>query len=160
MGIVSSSIDNVNRKSWFLENTFLWVDISIDITHKMLFFNICNVSVNFTNWKLKKRLYINIKVLHIILWEELIGEKEFAVITLNPNNETWIIYVSFLISSDLDLEIHFSWIAQIVFLNTNKTLTSVHFESTNFVDICFINLATKLLEHIKINNYTIDLVED
>ena len=49
---------------------------------------------------------------------------------------------------------------QIAALVANKALTSIPTKYFDFVDIFFLELASKFLEHIEINNYAIKLVHD
>lgn len=42
-------VGNKNKKSSFFEETFLLADISINITHKMLFPTLSNIEINFTD---------------------------------------------------------------------------------------------------------------
>ena len=49
---------------------------------------------------------------------------------------------------------------QIAYLKVDKALTKVPSKYTDFTDVFSPKLAAKLQEHIKINNYTIELVED
>ncbi len=50
--------------------------------------------------------------------------------------------------------------AQIAHLKENEAPSKVLNEYANFVDVFFPKLAVELLEHIGINNYTIELIND
>ncbi len=49
---------------------------------------------------------------------------------------------------------------QIVYLKVDEALSKVVSEYANFADVFFPKLATELLEHTRINDHTIELVED
>lgn len=63
-----------------------------------------------------------------------------------------MIHIIFLASFD----VHFFRQAQIALLKADKTLISTPSEYVDFANIFFSDLAAKLLEYIKINNYTIN----
>ena len=50
--------------------------------------------------------------------------------------------------------------AQIAYLKADKAPIKVPNKYTDFADIFSLKLTTKLLEHIRINNHTIELVDD
>ena len=50
--------------------------------------------------------------------------------------------------------------AQIAYLKANEASTKVSIKSTDFADVFLLKLAIELLKHMKINNYTILLVDD
>lgn len=75
----------------------------MDIIFGMFFFTLSNVKVNFNNCKLKWRLYITMKALLTTRRVKPVGKKEFTIAALDPEDETFIVYVAFIISSSLDL---------------------------------------------------------
>lgn len=92
-------------------------------------------------------------------WMELVEIKKLATVALDSNDKTFIVYIVFLTSSDLSLEIYPSFRAQIAFLKANKDLTSNLSKYINFANIIFKDLTVKLLEHTRINDYAIDLIK-
>lgn len=90
---------------------------------------------------------------------KLIGKKEFAAVVLDPNNETFVIHIAFLVGSDLGLEVHLSRIAQLASLKADEILIFVSSKYADFAEVFSKNLAVKLPEHININNYAINLVK-
>lgn len=52
MVIASFSVEEKEERSCFFEETFLLVDISMDITLEMLFFILINVEIDFVDWDL------------------------------------------------------------------------------------------------------------
>lgn len=134
-------------------------DTSIDITFRISFITLSNVKVNFTNQKLNWRLYIIVKTFPIMRQVELVKKKEFVITTLDLNNETFVVYIAFLISFNLGLEIYLFQKAQIAFLKFDEAFTSGFFKYTDFMDIFFKDLAAKLLKYNRYINYTIGLVE-
>ncbi len=80
-------------------------------------------------------------------------------IALDPEYEAFLIYVA-VFSVDSSDEMHPSKRAQIAHLKVDKTPSKVPTEYADFVDIFLPKLATELLEHTKINNHAIKLVDD
>ena len=87
---------------------------------------------------------------------ELIRKKEFTIVALNLENETFIIHVA---SISLDSDVHLIQRAQIVLLKINKACISIFSKYANFVDIFSKNLAAKLPEYTRIYDYIINLIK-
>lgn len=81
-------------------------DITIDILFRIAFLTLSNIKVNFINQKLKWRLYTITKTLITTKQVKLIEKKEFIATASDLDDETFIMYVTFLISSNLDVEVH------------------------------------------------------
>lgn len=99
-------VDNKDRKSWFLEETFLLVNINIDIVFRIFFFNLNNIEINFIDQKLKKRLYHTAKTLSTSRWVKLVRKKEFIVVAFNLDNKIFIVYIAFFTNINLGLEVY------------------------------------------------------
>lgn len=82
------------------------VDIKIEFVPGIFFFIISNLEVNFINEKLKWRLYTIAKIFFTTKQMKRIRKKEFAIVALDLHDETFIIYVAFLISFYLGLNVH------------------------------------------------------
>lgn len=67
-----------------------------------------------------------------------------------------IVYITFI---SQNFNIYFFYKAQIVYLKVDKAFTFVLLNYANFVNIFFKKLITKLLNYIKTNNYTINLIK-
>lgn len=72
----------------------------MNIAFGILFLTLNNIQIDFDNWKLKWELYTPAKVLPTIYKVELVRKKEFATTTLNLDDETFIVYVTSIFSSD------------------------------------------------------------
>lgn len=88
---------------------------------------------------------------------ELVERKDFIIIAFNPENKVFVVYVIFLAS--LDSDIHSYGKAELVFLFTKKAFITILSKYANFINIFSPKYATKLLNHTKINNDLIDLVD-
>ena len=92
------------------------------------------------------------------------GKKEFAVIVLNPESETFVVYVvslSFEASPSSSLfDIHPSHKPQASGLIAKEALTKVSTKYSDFVDVFSPDLVSKLPEHTGINGHAIELVDD
>lgn len=157
MIITSFLIEDKERISCFFEETFLLADTSMEVVLRTLFLTLSLVKIDFTSQYFNWRTYITTKVLPIMRHVKLIGKKKFVAITLNLNNEAFIIvHVAFI---DKDSDVHLLYRAQIAVLKTDKTSISILSKYSDFAGVFFKKLVAKLLEYIKINNYTIDLIE-
>ncbi len=87
------------------------------------------------------------------------GKKELAVTTLDLKYETFVIHIAVL-SIDSSDEVYPSKKAQIAHLKADEAPTKVPSKYTYFADVFSPKLAIELLQHMKINNYTIELVDD
>ena len=91
---------------------------------------------------------------------KLIGKKKFASTALDQGYETFIVYVAFLESPSQESDVHPFCRAQIAALVVNESLTSIPIKYSDFADVFSPELASKLLKHIGINDYAIELVDD
>ena len=149
-------MDKANRVRFF-EETFLVANVNPDIVFRMLFLILSSADVNFSGWKLRRRTYTIKKALSTTKRVELVGKKEFAAATLDPEHETYVVHVASLSSTLLD--VHPSRRPQISGLIAEEASTKVPDKYANFADIFFLDLASKLPKYTGINNYAIELVD-
>lgn len=89
----------------------------------------------------------------------LIEKNEFAIASLDPKHETFVVQIAALnISFNSGNKMYSLRRAQIAHLKANKAQTKVFSKYTDFEDVFSSKLAAKLLEHMGINNYAIKLV--
>lgn len=86
---------------------------------------------------------------------ELIKKKEFAAVAFDPNNETFVVYIVFLVNSD----IHLFCRAQIASLIQDETSKAVLAEYINFANIFCLDLGAELQKYTRINDHPIILVK-
>lgn len=91
---------------------------------------------------------------------ELVRIKKFVVVVFDLDNKIFVVYIVLYTSFDLGLEVHPFYKTRIASLKADKTLISVLSKYTAFVNIFSKDLVVKLLKYIRINNYTINLIED
>lgn len=72
-----------------------------------------------------------------------VGKKKFAAIVLDLNDKICLVYVAFLASSNLSLEIHPSLKAQIASWKTDKAHTFILFKFAAFAKGFFKDLVVK-----------------
>ena len=82
-----------------------------------------------------------------------------AVTALDFEYKTFIIHIAAL-SVDSGNKIHPSKKAQIAHLKVDEAPFKVPSKYVDFVDVFLPKLAAKLLDHTRINNYAIKLVDD
>ena len=94
------------------------------------------------------------------------GKKKFAAITLDPESETFVIYIVSLSSdvspssSSLGLDIHPFRRPQISDLIAKEAITKVLVKYLDFTDVFSLDLASELFEYIGINDHAIKLVDN
>ena len=148
--------DKVNQVRFF-EETFLLANVSPEIIFRIFFLTLSSINIDFLNRELRWRTYITKKTLPTTRHIKLVGKKEFAIATLNPEYKTFVIYVGSLNSTPLN--IYFFRRPQISGLLAKEALTKVSDKYINFADVFSPDLASKLSKHTKINDYAIELVE-
>ena len=85
--------NQVSRPRLF-QKTFLVADIKFEIILGMLFFKISNVDVSFNNKTLTWKIYTIIKALFITEQVQIVDLKEFIIVTLDVNSETFEMYMA------------------------------------------------------------------
>ena len=95
-----SVVDKTNRVRFF-EETFLVANVSPKIVLEMLFLTLTGANIDFSGRELRWRTYTTEKVLPTIKHDELVGKKEFAAAALDPEHETYVVYVGSLSSTPL-----------------------------------------------------------
>ena len=88
------------------------------------------------------------------------SKKEFAAAALDPEHETYVVHVLSLSSTLLvaSLNVHLFQRPQISGLIAKKTPTKVSAKYLDFADVFFLDLASELFKHSKINDHAIELV--
>ncbi len=151
-------LDKDGRERFF-EESFLLADVKLDVVLGMSFLTISNTDVDFQAQDLQWRFYITGDILLTTRQIELIGKKEFAIAALDLKYKVFVIYVATL-SINSDNEVYPLRRAQIAHLKADEALIGVLSEYTDLADIFSPKLATKLPEHIEINDYAIKLVDN
>lgn len=80
--IVFFQVDDKDRKSRFFEETFLLIDIGMNIAFEIRFLTLSNVKINSNNKKLKLRLYTVADHLSNTRQVELVRKKKFVIVVL------------------------------------------------------------------------------
>lgn len=87
---------------------------------------------------------------------EMVEEKEFTTATFDLNNE--ILIVDVILLANIDLNIYLFCRTYIASVKADKALIASLLEYINFADIIFLDLVIELSKYIKINDYTINLI--
>ena len=104
-------INKVNRIRFF-EKTFLVANISPKVVFRIFFLTLSSADIDFLIWKLWWKIYTIQKTFSNTRRVELVGKKKFAVVALNPEYETFVVYVMSLSSvaslnfTPLNINIH------------------------------------------------------
>ena len=86
-------------------------------------------------------------------------KKKVAAATLDPKYKVFIVHIAAL-SVNSDNEIHPSKKVQIAYLKVDEASIKVSTKYADFADIFSPKLAAKLHKYMKINDYTIELVDN
>ena len=106
----------------------------------MFFFTLSGADINFLNWKLWWRTYTTKKAFLTTRRVKLVGKKEFAAATLDPEHETYVIHVKSVnsdalpSSSPLELNVHPSRRPQVSGLFAKEALIKV---PNKYIDFAF-----------------------
>ena len=98
----------------FFEKTFLVDNISPEVVLRIPFLILSSANIDFLDRKLWWRTYTIIKALPTTRRIDLVGKKEFVVVALNLEHETYVIHIGSVNSivlpgsSPLKLDVHSS----------------------------------------------------
>ena len=166
MVVVAFSVTDKANQVRFFKETFIVANVSPEIVLKMFFLTLSGADVNFLGRELRWSIYITKEALPTTRRIELVGKKEFAVATLDPESKTFIVYITLLSSdvspssSPLELDVYSSRKSQVSGLIAKEVFTKVPAKYSDFNDILSSDLASELLEHTRINDHAIELVDD
>ena len=89
----------------------------------------------------------------------MIEKKEFAAAALDPGRGTFVVYIATL-NVNSGNKVYLLKKAQIAHLKADKASSKVPSKYANFANVFSPKLAAKLLKHTRINDHTIELVDD
>ena len=164
MVVVAFSMTDKANQVKFFEEIFLVANLSPEMVLGMLFFTLSGTNVDFLGWKLRYRTYTIKEAVPTTKRVELVGKKDFATATLDPKSKTFVVHVASLSSnmssnsSPLELNVHLFRRPQISGLIAEEASTKIPIKYSDFADVFSPDLASKLSEHIGINNHIIKLV--
>ena len=154
--------DKANQVRFF-EEPFLVANISPKVVFGILFLALNSTDINILGRELQWRTYNTKKALPTTRRVKLVGKKEFAVGALDLEHETYVVHVGSLSSvaspSSSLLNIHPFCRPQIAGLIAKEAPTKISAKYSDFADVFFPDLVSKLSEHTKINKHTIKLVD-
>ena len=164
--IVVASLLVEDKANWvrFFEESFLVANISPELILGMSFFTLSDADVNFTGRELQWRTYTTKEALSTIRYVELVGMKELVAIALDSESETFVVHVTSLSSdmspssSPLKLDVHHFCRPQVSGLIAEEVPIKIPAEYSNFANVFSPDWASELLEHTRINNHAIELV--
>ena len=165
MVVVAFSVTDKANQVRFIEKTFLVANVSPKVVLGMPFLTLSGADVDFSGRELRWRTYTTEEVFPTTKRVELVGKKEFAAAALDSESETFVVHIASL-SSDaspssflLKLDVHPSRRSQVSGLIAEETPTKVPVEYLDFADVFSLDLASELLEHTRINDHAIKLVD-
>ena len=94
MIIANFQVEDKANKPRFFQETFLVADTKFEVILGMLFLKISNADVSFGKKTLTWRTYTTNKALPTIKQVQIVDPKEFIIVALDIDNETFVIYVA------------------------------------------------------------------
>ena len=88
---------------------------------------------------------------------EIIDKREFTVVVLNANDETFVVYIAAL-AEPTTISIPLFCQAQVALVTSKKT--GIFAEYFNFSNIFSSDFTAELLENTRINDHSINLLDD
>ena len=157
-----SMTDEANPVKFF-EKTFLVANVNPEVVLAMFFFTLSSTDVNFLSRELRWRTYTTKEALPTTKRVELVGKKKFAIVALDPESETFVVYI---VSFSSDALPNFSLLniypfnrSHISGLIAEEAFMKVSAEYSDFADVFSPDLASELPEHNGINDHAIKLVD-
>ena len=114
-------IDKANQVRFFKE-TFLVANISSKVVFEILFLTLSGANIDFLDRELRWKTYTTKKALLTTKRIKLVGKKEFVVVALNSEYETFVVYVASFSSTSLNAHVHPFYRPQIFGLIIKKAL--------------------------------------
>ena len=160
--VAAFSVTSQANRIRFFEKTFLVANVSPEVILGMPFLTLSSADIDFPKRKLWWRSYTIKKAFSITKRVELVGKKEFIAAVLDLEHETFIVNIASLESPSQAQEsnIYPSCRTQIAALVANEAPTSIPTKYSNFANVFSPKLALELLEHIRINDHAIELVNN
>ena len=160
MVVAAFSVKDQANRVRFFEKTFLVANVSPEVVLGMLFLTLNSADIDFSCQKLRWRTYITKEVLPTTRCVKLVGKREFAAVVLDPEHETYVVHVASLSSTLLaSLDIHPFRKPEVSGLIAQEAPTKIPAKYSDFADVFSPDLASKLPEHIRINDHAIELVD-
>ena len=157
MVIADFQMEDKSSRPRFFQETFLVADTKFEVILRMLFFKISNADVAFGEGMLTWKLYTTNKALPTTKRVRLVDPKEFVIVTLNADSETFVMHVS--IREREEMPMHTEKQAQVGALLFDEAPTEVPAEYFDYSDIFLVKNAVKLPENIGMNEHAIELEE-
>ena len=88
-----SVVDKANRVRFF-EEIFLWANVSPEVVLGIPFLTLSGANVHFSGWELRWKTYTTKEALPTTRHIKLVGKKEVAAAALDPEHETYVVYVA------------------------------------------------------------------
>ena len=154
-------MDKANQVRFF-QAIFLVANVSSKIVFGILFLTVSDADIDFLGRELRWRTYTTKEALPTTKRIELLEKKKFAAVALDPEYETYVVYVTSLSSTplaSLKSTIHPSRRPQISGLIAKEALTKVPDKYSDFADVFSPDLVSELPKHSGINDYAIELVK-
>ncbi len=155
---IFSVLDKDSRERFFKES-FLLVDVKLDIVLGIPFLTMSNTDVDFQAWDWQWKSYTIGDIFSTTKQVELIRKKEFAVAAFDLEDETFVVHVA-AFSIDSGDGVYPSKSGWIAYLKVDEALSEVLGEYADFANVFSPKLAAELPKHIMINDYAIVLVDD
>ena len=162
MVVAAFTVTDQADKVRSFEEIFLVANVSPKVVRGMLFFTLSGADINFPKKKLWWRSYTIEEAFSTNKRVELVGKKEFAAAALDPGYESFVVHIASLESSSNNQksDVHPFCRAQIAVLVANEAPNSIPTKYLDFANVFSPELASELPEQTRINDHTIEFVDD
>ena len=147
----------------FFEETYLVANISSKVVFGIFFLTLSSANIDFLERELRWRTYTIEEVFPTTRRIKLIGKKEFAAATLDPEHETYVVYIGSVNSdtspSSFPLNVYLSRRSPVSDLIAKKASIKVSAKYLDFADVFSPDLASELRKHTLINTHAIKLID-
>ena len=157
MVIADCSVKNKLGRVQLFQETFLLVNIGLEMVLEMLFLTFSKADIRFAEQELVWRTYTAAEALPTTRRVEIIDKREFAAAALNADDETFVVHVAAL-AEPTTMPIHPSRQAQVAALTSEET--GIPAEYSDFSNVFSSDSAAELPEHTRINDHPINLLDD
>ena len=155
--IVDCLVKNKLERVRFFQEASILANISLEMIVKMFFLNFSKADIWFMEWDLVWKIYMAVEALPTTGRVKIIDKSKFVATALNKNNETFVVHVVAL-AKPTTMPIYFFCQVQVAMLMSERTrILAEYFEFSNVFSS---DSAAELLEHTRINDYLINLLDN
>ena len=157
MVIADCSVKNKLGRVQFFQETFLLINIGLEVVLEIPFLILSKVDIRFAKQKLGWGIYTAAEALPMTRRVKIIDKRKFTAAALNANNKTFVVHIVAL-AEPTTMPIYSSHQTQVATLMSEKT--EIPAEYSDFSNVFSSDSAAELTEYTKINDHPINLLNN